>query len=110
MKSVFVGDRYQSGANKNEIRFFFVFVCIRRVKATTMCILRSNYPFLFLFLSRIRKGLQEVFCTLWTQRVEEGHRFVIHIAHNPDSRLRWRAQYDMQCTMQCSGINFINRF
>ncbi len=47
---------YQSGANKNEIRIVFVFVCIRMVKATKMCKLWSNYPFLFLFLSHIRKG------------------------------------------------------
>jgi hypothetical protein len=38
----------------------FLFVEIRRVKATKMCKSRSNYPFLFLFLSRIRKGLKGV--------------------------------------------------
>jgi hypothetical protein len=48
---------YQLGANKNEIRIVFVFVCIRRVKATKMGKSRSNYSFMFLFLSRIRKGL-----------------------------------------------------
>jgi hypothetical protein len=50
---------YQLGANKNEIRF--VFVCIRRVKASKICKSRSNYPFLFWFLSRIGKGLSEAF-------------------------------------------------
>ena len=46
---------YQSGANRNEIKI--IFVCIRRVKATKRSKSRSNYPFLFLYLSRIRKGL-----------------------------------------------------
>jgi hypothetical protein len=48
----------QSGANKNEIRI--VFVCIRRMKATKMSKSRSHYSFLFLFLSRIRKGLRRL--------------------------------------------------
>jgi hypothetical protein len=45
---------YQSGTNKNEIRFVFVFVCKRRVKATKMCKSRSNYPFLFFFFVKGR--------------------------------------------------------
>ena len=51
-----------------KIAVSFVFVCIRRAKATKMCKLRSNYPFLFLFYSpvygRASFHTQSVICVI----------------------------------------------
>jgi hypothetical protein len=66
MKSISVGDRLSvRGQQKwNQIVFLFVFVCIRRVKATKMIKSRSNYSFLF-FLSHIRKGRRDAEQCTW---------------------------------------------
>jgi hypothetical protein len=51
--------KIHQGENSNKYEIRFVFVCIGRVKATKRRgKSRSKYPFLFLFLSCIRRGLR----------------------------------------------------